>query len=133
MLYAMLAMVVLIYAVGIFTAYVRISSIRQKKIKARYFKLMQGDDVPEIITKTTRQFNNLFEVPVLFFVAGVLYLIMKIESTAGLGFAWAFVIARVLQAYIHLGYNNPLHRMLAFNAGNICVIALWIVVAINAG
>ena len=132
MLHAMITMVALIYIIGIYTAYIRMSSVRKGLVKVRYFKLMQGEEIPEIITKTTRQFNNMFEVPMLFFFAGVLYLVLGIESMTGVIAAWTFVGLRAIQAIIHLTYNYPLHRMLAFNTGNICIVVLWVIIAMNA-
>lgn len=132
MFYPMLAMVFLIFTVGFFTAYVRISGVAKGKVKARYFKLMSGEEVPEIITKTTRQFNNMFEMPMLFFIACMLYIVLGLQNTIAIVLAWVFVITRCVQAYIHITYNNPLHRMLAFNTGSLSVLILWIILALNA-
>jgi len=87
---------------------------------------MGGSEVPDIVTKTTRQLSNLFEVPVLFYVAGVLYLSLDISSTLPVTFAWIFVAARVMHSLIHLSYNNVLHRVVAFGIGNLAVLAMWI-------
>lgn len=135
MVYAMATLVGVIYAIGFFTAYIRVSSVKSGKVRAGYFKLMQkkeGTEIPEIITKTTRQFNNMFEVPMLFFVAGTLHIVLNTESALSLAFAWAFVAARIVQAIIHLTYNIPIHRMIAFMAGNICVIGMWCTLIANA-
>jgi hypothetical protein len=35
---------------------------------------MQGYDIPDIVAKTTRNFNNLFEVPTLFYAGFAVYL-----------------------------------------------------------
>ena len=87
---------------------------------------MGGSEVPAIVTKTTRQIGNLFEVPVLFYVAGVLYLSLDISSTLPVTLAWVFVAARVIHSAIHLSYNNVLHRVVAFGIGNLAVLGMWI-------
>jgi len=95
-------------------------------VKLRYYSLMQGDDAPEIIIKTSRCFNNQFEIPVLFYVACTLYISLGIESAVAIALAWAFVAFRLVHACIHLSYNRVLHRMLVFWAAFICAVALWV-------
>lgn len=117
---------ILTIMIGLIGVRARITSVRSRQIKANYFKLMQGQEVPETVTKTTRCFNNMFEVPVLFYVACTLYIVLHIESLIGLVFAWLFVILRSVHAYIHITYNNVRHRMYVFGASVLCVLFLWV-------
>ena len=71
-------------------------------------------------------------MPVLFYVAGVLYLALDQTGSFAIYCAWAFVASRVLHTLIHLGYNNVLHRMMVFFIGNVCVLAMWISIIMNA-
>ena len=87
---------------------------------------MDGGNVPDIVTKSTRSFNNQFEIPLLFYVAGTLYISLGIESSIAIIFAWAFVGLRIFHAVIHLTYNHIIHRMLTFWAAFICVMVIWI-------
>jgi len=132
LLYPMAAMVLLTLIVGAVTFVVRLSNVRSGHVGVKYFKLMQGQDVPEMVTKTTRCFNNLFELPVMFYAACTLYLSLSVNSVVGMVFAWLFVSLRYLQAYVHLTYNHLLHRMSAFWLAFFCVIALWINLVIQA-
>lgn len=126
MLYPMAFMVLLTFIVGAVAFVVRLSSYKAGEVGIKYFKLMQGQEVPEMLTKTTRCFNNQFEVPVLFYAACTLYLSLHVDSVVGLVFAWLFVGFRYVQAYVHLTYNHLLHRMSAFWLAFFCGIALWI-------
>ena len=126
MLYPMALMVLLTLIVGLVSARARFSSLRSGDVEVKYFKLMQGQDIPERVTVTTRSFNNMFEVPVLFYVVCTLYISLGVEGFPGLVLAWLFVSLRYLHAYIHLTYNNLLHRMLCFWASFICVLLLWV-------
>jgi hypothetical protein len=47
-----------------------------------------------------------------------------------LALAWAYVAARCVQSVIHLTYNNPSHRGGAFVLGVLCMLALWIMLAL---
>ncbi len=131
LLYPMFLMVLLTFVVGFITVKVRFASVKSGEVSAKYFKLMDGGNVPEIVTKTSRNFNNQFEVPVLFYVVCCLYISLGIESDLAVIFAWLFVVSRMVHSYIHLTYNYIIHRMLSFWAGLMFVLALWIVLFIN--
>ncbi len=124
--YPMFFMVLLTFVVGLITMKQRIASVKSGAVSPKYFKLMEGQEVPEIITKTTRCFNNMFEVPLLFYVASLLYLGLDIESVTGLVLAWFFVFMRYIQAYIHLTHNHLIHRMLSFWFAFFSTMGLWL-------
>lgn len=126
MIYPMFAVVLLTFLIALVTISIRVSSVRSGRVKIKYFSLMEGGEVPDSITKTTRCFNNMFEVPILFYAAGIMYVSAGVESFLALVLAWVFVAFRCLQAYIHLTYNNILHRMASFWAAFISVMALWV-------
>jgi hypothetical protein len=46
-------------------------------------------------------------------------------------FAWGFVVLRVVQSFVHLTYNNPAHRGLAFALGMLFVLAMWVNIGIE--
>ena len=121
----MVAMVLLTFGVGLVAAWARFVGVRSGEVKYKYFKLMQGQEVPDRVTVTTRCFNNMFEVPVLFYVACALYISLGFEGLPGLVFAWLFVALRYAQAFVHLTTNHFVHRMLAFWASFICALMLW--------
>ncbi|MER2492498.1 MAPEG family protein [Catenovulum sediminis] len=126
MIYAMFAMVMLTFLVGIITFKTRVNSVKKGEVSARYYKLMQGDEIPEAVIKTSRNFTNQFEIPVLFYVAASLFAALQIESDIALACAWIFVACRCAHAFIHLTYNHLLHRIIAFWAANFAVLSMWI-------
>ena len=122
----MFFMVLLTFIVGFVAVKVRFSSVKNGNISPKYFKLMDGENIPEVVTKTTRNFNNQFEIPVLFYVVSTLYISFGIESFIAVVFAWLFVCFRFIHSYIHLTYNHIIHRMLTFWGAFICVMVLWV-------
>ena len=126
MIYAMFSVSMLTILVGLIAVKARISSIKNGQISVNYFTLMQGQEIPEIVTKTTRCFNNLFEIPVLFYIVCTLYIALGIDSTVAVIIAWLFVTFRCAQTYIHISYNQVKHRMLTFGASVLCVFFLWV-------
>ncbi|MGK0441013.1 MAG: hypothetical protein ACJA0N_000808 [Pseudohongiellaceae bacterium] len=127
MLYPMFAMVVLTSIIGTIALKTRFASVRNGDVNPHYYKLMEGDDVPEHVTKTTRAFNNQFEIPVLFYVVCTLYISMGIENPLAMYMAWAFVFFRCIHAAIHLTYNRVLHRLTAYWLAILCMLSLWII------
>lgn len=122
----MAAMVLLTTIVGFIAVKVRFASVKSGEMNGKYFRLMQGYDVPNNVIQSTRNFNNQFEVPVLFYVVCTLYVSLHIENLLAIGLAWCFVGFRYIHAYIHLTYNKIIHRMLAFWLAIIMVLALWV-------
>ncbi|HEX7028661.1 MAG TPA: MAPEG family protein [Gammaproteobacteria bacterium] len=127
MIYPMFAMVLLTFTVMTLMGVSRINSVRTGKISIGYFRIMSGDS-PEYLLKLSRHFSNLFEVPVLFYTAGLLSVALNIEHVLLPIFAWLFVLLRCIHAFIHITYNNVIHRMLAFIAGSLCVLIIWFIV-----
>lgn len=126
MLYPMMLMVLLTSAVGVVAVRARFASVKSGEVSVKYYQLMQGENIPEIVTKTTRCFNNQFEIPVLFYIAATLYISLGVESTVGLLFAWLFVAFRCIHAFIHLTYNHIIHRMVTFWLAFFSVLIMWL-------
>lgn len=133
LVYPMFVMVLLTAVVGVFTAVIRIRGAYAGKVDPRYFKLMGKYDIPDDIAKFGRNFDNLFEVPVLFYVASVTALALNISHVYLTAFAWAFVAFRLIHSVIHLTYNHPIHRFFAFIMSFNCTIGMWLVIVLNLG
>lgn len=125
-LYPMFAMVVITSIIGTIALKTRLTSVKNGDVHPKYFRLMEGQDVPEQVTKTTRAYNNQFEIPVLFYVVGTLYISMGIENPVATYVAWGFVLLRAVHAAIHLTYNHVLHRLTAYWLALMCMLTLWV-------
>ena len=87
MIYPMFTMILLTFIIGFAAMRARVASVRMKQIKIGYYRLMQTEvtqNVPERVTITTRSFNNMFEIPVLFYVAGTISLALDHVTTFSL-------------------------------------------------
>ena len=126
MLYPMFMLVILTMVIMVLTARVRVRSVQTGKVPQSYYSLMEGHDIPDFVAKTTRNFNNLFEVPTLFYAGGAVYLALDQAGQLPIISAWIFVAARVMHSIIHLSYNNVLHRLVIFAIGNLSVLVMWL-------
>jgi hypothetical protein len=131
MFYPMFVMVLVTFAVAFYLLGLRINAVKRKQVSIGYFRLNKGSsEPPERILAAANHFNNLFQLPLLFYVTCLMTMVMGLAGPLLVGLAWVFVITRIVHALIHLTYNNVLHRMLAFLGGAVCILAMWIVIAL---
>lgn len=71
-------------------------------------------------------FSNLFELPVLFYTAILLTLILMVQDSILVILAWSFVISRYLHSFIHVTYNKVMHRFYIFLLGSFVLLAYWV-------
>jgi hypothetical protein len=71
-------------------------------------------------------YSNLFELPVLFYTAILLTLILMVQDSILVILAWAFVISRYLHSFIHVTYNKVMHRFSVFLFSSFLLLAFWV-------
>ncbi len=110
----------------------RVRAVRAGKISAKFFRIYQGETEPEETAKPARHFSNLFEAPTLFYAGCLAAMVTGDSGMVVQILAWAYVLARALHAYIHLGQNRLGRRINAYFAGWIALLALWTHVVVHA-
>ena len=78
-------------------------------------------------TRCADNFRNLFELPVLFYLALVVAAQTAQVNRLTLALAWLFVVLRIVHSGIHCTYNKVLHRFYAYFAGGVSLWTLWAV------
>lgn len=129
MLYPMLAMIVLTFAVAFYMLALRVGAVRSGAVSTRYFRVYTGTEPPEAVQQAGRNYSNLFEMPVLFYAACVTALALGFQTPALVTLAWLYVGARLAHSVIHLGYNNVMHRLAAFMTSNVFLLLMWALIA----
>jgi len=71
-------------------------------------------------------FSNLFELPILFYTAILLTLILMVQDSILVILAWAFVISRYLHSFVHVSYNRVMHRFSVFVFSSFVLLAFWV-------
>lgn len=109
--------------------FMRLGQMKRERIHPQ--KVATAAQAAALLTdsRAADNFRNLFELPVLFYLA----LVVAIESgqvtMLTLGLAWGFVILRCLHSSIHCSYNKVMHRFQAYVLGGIVLWLLWGVLA----
>ena len=80
-------------------------------------------------TRAADNFKNLFELPVLFYVAIILIFAAGFFCTLHLVLAWIYVLGRYAHSFIHCTNNVVMHRFYAFITSCTALCAIWIMIA----
>jgi hypothetical protein len=86
---------------------------------------------PPPVNVPNRNFMNLLEVPVLFYVGCLVLYVTGGASYLAIALAWIYVALRIVHSVIHLTYNGIAHRGAAFAASTVVAVALWVLVAVH--
>lgn len=99
------------------------------QIKNSAYALGESAAVPTAIVLANRNYMNLLELPLLFYVACLMAFMTLNTSSTLLTLAWIYVALRVLHSLIHVSYNRVLHRFIVFAASNFVLVFLWLQLA----
>ena len=120
------AMALLTFIVLGFVPATRFRAVFARQVTADDFKLGESNRVPPHVAVTNRNYMNLLELPMLFYVAGLMYYVAGRVDQAVLLVAWAYVALRAVHSVVHLTYNNVVHRLTAFALSNFVLMAFWV-------
>jgi hypothetical protein len=124
--YPVVVLVLWTFAVLLLVPRARFRAAREKRVRAADFAFGESENVPARARLPNRNYMNLLELPVLFYVACLLvYVIGKVDAWS-LGLAWLYVVLRIAHSLVHLTYNHVIHRMRVFALGAFVLLALWI-------
>ena len=83
----------------------------------------------ELLTDSANPSNNLknlFEMPVLFYVAVLLSMVLMIQDTLLVQLAWGYVLLRVVHSAVHCTYNRVMHRFIAYATSYLFLLFMWV-------
>ncbi len=108
----------------------RARSAQQGEVKIADVAL-SSDAWPDRIKQISNAFSNQFELPVLFYVAALLAIVVSKVDVIVVALAWAFVGFRLLHAYIHVTNNRVIRRFQVYVFGFVMLVALWLYLAVR--
>ena len=97
-----------------------------------YYIAYKGPAPADWIERPARVFNNLMQLPTLFFVVCVLMLVTQHVDRVQLAYAWVFVALRALHAIVYMVWNVVAYRFAAWVMGSITLFLLWLRFALQA-
>lgn len=120
------AMVLLTFVVQVRMYFLRIGEMRRLRIHPQAVATSAQAAGRFVDTRAADNFRNLFELPVLFYLALGVAFALGAGDTTTLALAWLFVALRVLHSAIQCSYNKVMHRFFAYLAGSVALLLLWL-------
>jgi hypothetical protein len=127
----MIGLIALTIAVWALAVFRRIAEIGARRIPVQ--SLATAKDTAQALqdSQAMDNFNNLLQVPVLFYV-----LCLALAQAGATGWfyvagAWAYVVLRVLHSAIQITRNRVMHRFYVWMLGNLVLFTLWGVFAVS--
>lgn len=110
----------------------RIREMRDKGIDPQ--QLATRAEGREILTASAAEadnFKNLFEMPVLFYTAILLALLLLMQDPVLVILAWLYVGLRIIHSLIHTTYNIVMQRFWVYIFSCAALFAMWLRLAWN--
>jgi hypothetical protein len=108
------------------TGFRRVRGVATGRIPRDAFRVGESPGVPVDVVVFNRNFMNLLEMPLLFYVVCIALYVTRHVAPGLVGLAWGFVGLRMAHSTIHLGSNRVLPRFAVFAASNLVLLVLWL-------
>lgn len=99
---------------------VRTKAVKEERVSFKNFKSYSSES-PEDLIILQNHYNNHFQIPMFFTMAGVLAIAQNTVGLITITLAALFIFSRLIHSYIHLGSNKLLYRAYSFFSGVIIV------------
>lgn len=125
----MLALILWTAGVGALAVSRRVKEIRAKRIPLRM--MARSRDIFSVLddTQAMDNFNNLLQVPTLFYVWCLASTMLQFQEWLALVGAWLYVGLRFWHTAIEITHNRVMQRFRIWMASNIMLLAIWLCLA----
>ncbi len=118
-------MVALTIGIALWMLKLRYRAVLQDGLSPAYFKLNRGARLPDYLVRVTQHYENLFETPLLFYIAILFVLALNLNDGVYVALAWLYFVSRLAHAYIHTTINKLKWRKNSFLASGLLLAILW--------
>lgn len=127
-----IALVAVTFVVWFWMYFTRVRFIRANRIDPNSIATRErGTARLEPVAGPSDNFQNLLEMPVLFYVLIILLLDTGHASSGFVTAAWAFVGLRTLHSAIHCTYNDVMHRFTVYALSSLLLWGMWAAFAVK--
>ena len=122
----LLAMVFLTFTVWVVMYVARITEIRRKGIDPQKLDTrVHGQALLTDSPAAADNLKNLLEMPVLFYAAILLSMVLMIQDALLIQLAWGYVALRFVHSLVHCTYNRVMHRFSAYLVSCLFLALIW--------
>jgi hypothetical protein len=120
------AQVLVTFVVWNWMFFARLGGIKRHRARLQDLAIPEREaEVFRDATNPSDNFENLFELPTLFYVAAIVIFTAGLTDSLYVGAAWAFVLSRAAHSLIHCSCNSVLLRFYAYFAGSVILWLVW--------
>lgn len=119
------AMLALVLVVTVLTFRERVRQFKAQRLHPQKVSTRSEFTAAIKDSRCADNFANLFETPVLFYVACIGLFVTQTVGAPALALAWAYVLLRVAHSWVHCGSNHVMTRFKLFAASLLALLALW--------
>jgi hypothetical protein len=126
-LHPMLCLIGLTFFTLFYMFFTRVKYMLANKIHPQRVQNRDGmRQLLQPIAAPADHFNNLLELPLLFYIAAILIWALQLSDSIYLIMAWLYLGLRLVHSVIHLSYNRVMHRLYAFGASSLVLLLIWV-------
>ena len=128
----LIAQIVLTLIVWVTMYITRFREIHRKRIPADAFRsALEGQRLLTDSAPAADNLRNLFEMPVLFYVAILLLYVTVLADTAYLILAWSYVLARAIHSFCHIALQRVPLRFFAYVVSTLILWIIWLRIGVT--
>ena len=124
-LYPLIAMIVLTLIVGVQLLYCNSKAILKGQVNIKSFRLFDSE-IPTNLQSISQHYKNMFELPILFYILCIMFILYNNYTNFDVIIAWGFVSFRFLHSLVRISNQNVYLRFGLFIGSFIMLIIGWI-------
>ena len=124
-LYPLIAMIFLTLIVGAQLLYCNSKAVLKGEVNIKSFRLFDSE-IPNHLKSISQHYKNMFELPVLFYVLCILFIVNDNFSDFDVIIAWGFFSFRFLHSLVRISNQNINLRFGLFIGSFAMLIIGWI-------
>lgn len=104
----------------------RFKAAKNRELPYKAFRVMDLTGANEKVITASRNFDNQFQLPVLYLFAVVFALQFGAVDLSLVVLGWLFAISRLVHAYVHVGANHVRLRFAVYVFGALMLLLFWL-------
>jgi len=104
----------------------RFKAAKNRELPYNAFRLMDLTGANEQVITASRNFDNQFQLPVLYLFAVAFAMQFAVVDLSLVILGWLFAISRLAHAYVHVGANHVRLRFAVYVFGALMLLLFWL-------
>ncbi|WP_233077958.1 MAPEG family protein [Rheinheimera soli] len=104
----------------------RFKAAKNRELPYKAFRVMDLTGANEKVITASRNFDNQFQLPVLYLFAVAFALQFGVVDLSLVVLGWLFAVSRLMHAYVHVGANHVRLRFAVYVFGALMLLLFWL-------